>query len=224
MQIQNVSNNGFKGGFKFQNISKEIKKEIPQISNKGRQIFNNFPNENDVFLVLRDEFDYKALKFIKKHNLKFAYYPLINTKCGLDSECPEGLAAILEKTNSKPETDLNELGKRIKSQRNNKPYFGSDWNNISTDKVLQALCIDPENKTENIVKNIKVIKDKEFSRKIMITQPEVNTKIHYVMVVPDSPNQEIEKYAIDNNGKIRKVFKTPDDMKEFRKLFNSSIK
>ena len=98
MNIQRTSNQNFCGGFRLRNVSDEVKTKIPELINKrGKQVFNNFENTNDVFVVVRDKYDRIVAKFIKDNGISLEYYPQISTKSGLDTECPELLSELLKK-------------------------------------------------------------------------------------------------------------------------------
>ena len=52
MNITNNYNTNFTGGFRFPNMSIEAKDKLPELVKKKRQIFNDFENQGDVFLLL----------------------------------------------------------------------------------------------------------------------------------------------------------------------------
>ena len=97
MQVNNINNISFTGGFKFPNMPKSAKEALPNVVNKGKQIFYGYEKPRTVFLVTRDCLDLKVLRFAKEHKLKGEYYPNINTKAGLDNEIHAGLTEELKK-------------------------------------------------------------------------------------------------------------------------------
>ena len=58
-----MPNTSFKGGFRIRNIGEANKAELNNLFKKRKQIFDNFENEGDVFITLRDEMDKKMYKF-----------------------------------------------------------------------------------------------------------------------------------------------------------------
>ena len=99
MEINNISNNNFKGTFVLQPKTQQMRAAIPDIIKKGRQIFYNIKSEGDVVIVTKDKYDKKVKEFIARDNVPFAYYPEINTSSGLDSEVPSGLRALMRQKN-----------------------------------------------------------------------------------------------------------------------------
>ena len=117
MIINNNSQINFCGGYRFRNMPIEARTKIPEISKKWKQVFYDFENVGDVFLVTRDKINTKVVKFIKKNKLKFEYYPEISTQCGLDEEKPDLLSKLLKKSSQKPITTMTQLQKTISNQR-----------------------------------------------------------------------------------------------------------
>lgn len=219
MNIQNKPQLTFQGGFRLKNVSAETAEQIPNIAKRGKQIFNNFEHDGDVFVVLRNELDKKMAAFVHENKLDFEYYKDINTKCHLDSEIPELLSQLIADIKEAPVTTHSQLKKiirehkRIQTIETNSPNY--------TDNILKTLCIDNKFPV-NSKKGAKIINDNEFKRKIYISPPS-KEKIHYVIVQPESISQSAERYAIDSLGKIIERFNTPEKIKEFAKKFNAQL-
>ena len=96
MLINNLNSTSFLGGFRFKQMPIEAKNEFPNVIKKGRQIFYDFENKGDVFILTRGEKDYAVIKFIRKNKLESVYYPELNTKMGMDDEKPEELSKLIE--------------------------------------------------------------------------------------------------------------------------------
>ena len=77
MEIKNITNTNFQGTFKIKSASEQVKKEIPDIIKRGREIFYDVKEKGDVFLVTHIEYDRKVRDFIAAKKLKFRYYPEI---------------------------------------------------------------------------------------------------------------------------------------------------
>ena len=117
MQVQNSTNTNFQGGFRFRNLKPSAKIELPQIFNKGKQIFYDFENKGDVFLLTRSDKDYNVAKFIRKHKLNFEYYPELSTKTRkLDAEIHEPLTEMLNELKPEKITDFQEMMFTIKNK------------------------------------------------------------------------------------------------------------
>lgn len=216
MYSNQISQTSFNGGFKLKNLSPETRAEIPNIIKKGRQIFNDFGKEGDVFIVTRSEADKKVSKFISENKIDFEYYPSITTKSGLDDERPSELARLLASLEEPPITTMAKMKRFFKkvSRQNYIETKSSEY----TNKILSALCIN-KNLPINMKKGAIVAVDKEFQRTIYISPPS-KLNIHYVKVQPDSVNKSAERFAIDSEGNILTRFDSPDAMKIFNERFN----
>lgn len=213
MHIQQTQTS-FNGGFLFRNMPQEAKNKLPEITKKGKQIFDNFQTKGDVFLVLRDQYDKKALGFIKEHKLQFEYYPEISTRSGLDSEEPEGLIKLLGKYKYTPINSIRGTQKVLSNRRKLNNIESTSPEYIS--KILRALCIDnPGSSETKLVKGASIVDDKEFSRKIIISPPSKHN-IHFVCVEPYSSNAPSKRYAIDSDGNILARYSTPEGIRMFQ--------
>lgn len=219
MRIDKTSQTNFQGGFRLMNLSPEVKNEVPNILKKHRQIFDNFERQNDVFITVRDEANYKVAKFIKEHKIDFEFYPTINTQSGLDNERPWELTNLIAITNYSPIKTLNQYRKfeaKVKRENyieNNSPIY--------INNILKALCIDNKHQITN-KKGAMVITDSEYGRDIIISPPS-KLNIHYVKVVPKSVDKIVERYAIDSDGNILSRYQSPDGIMKFNKNFNALL-
>lgn len=219
MQVQNINYNpSFNGAFRLKGLTPELKKEAESVITKGKQIFDNFENTSDMFIVCKDTLDYKVHRFATTNKVGFEYYPQINTKSGLDTDFPELLSKKLK--NAKPAPSKNQTTEIIKARK--KLYKTQRYADDAVNKVLRTLCIDTEGKEISNIQGAIVVKDPEFSRKIIIS-PSGKGKVRYVSVVPSSKNEEIKRYAFDYNGNIASTYQTPEGIKFFNKAFKESL-
>ena len=115
MNIDNISNQSFSGAFRVRKPSEDVVRNLSElIKGRGKQIFNNFENTGDVFIVTRDNYDRVVAKFVKDNNLPLEYYPKINTKSGLDSEEPQRLSELLKNNElNQPITNIAKFKKYV---------------------------------------------------------------------------------------------------------------
>ncbi len=86
----------FTGTFLIKNPTKAAKIELEKLAGRHKLIFKNFDNTTDNLYVVRKGKDKGIAKFILDNNLRFKYYPWINTKSGLDPLCPDEAIKVLE--------------------------------------------------------------------------------------------------------------------------------
>ena len=220
MNINNCTNLSFNGGFRFRAIPKDALEKLPNITPKGKQIFYDFENKGDVFLTIKNEYDYKALKFIKEHNLNFEYFPNINTKSGLDNEKHEPLSELIRKTNISPITTKTQLTRLLAERKKleNINYHAPQY----IDKILKTLYIEPQNISINLIKGAQVITENQSGRKIIIS-PRDKFDIYYVKVLHNDSAKSVERYAIAEDGMILSKYSSPEGIKSFQKRFNSLL-
>lgn len=221
MNIQNNSILTFSGAFRIRKPSEQTATELSNLIHKrGKQVFENFENTSDMFLVVRDKYDRVVTKYLKEHNLPLEYYPQINTSSGLDTEEPERLSKLLKnKKFNTPLTTMTQIKKHINNLNRNK--YIETQSPAYIDKILKSLCIDNKHEIKT-VRGAKIVIDKEFDRKIFISPPTKNN-IHYVKVQPNSQDKNIDRYAVDSQGNILQSYKTPDAMMKFTERFNSLL-
>ena len=219
MQINNVSNTNFQGGFRLINVSPKVKNELPNVIKKHRQIFDNFEKQGDVFITVRDEANKKIIKFIKDNKIDFEFYPTINTKSGLDNEKPSELTNLIEQIKDVPIKTMTQFRKYTDAMH--RKHYIKKHAPEYTDKILKALCIDNKHPVKE-VKGAIIVSDKEFNREILISPPS-KYNIHYVKVVPKGVDGMVERYAIDTDGNILSRYQSPNGMKMFNNKFNSLL-
>ena len=218
--VNNKYNQSFSGGFRFHNVSSEMKTQISElITKRGKQVFLDFEKQGDVFLVTRDKLDGVVAGFITKNKLPFEYYPQISTKSGLDSQCPEILSELLKINNFAPIKTVTQLKKVVHNK--NKAQYIENKSSQYIENILKSLCVDNKHPIHT-KKGVKIVVDNEFDRKILISPPS-KYNIHYVVVQPNSPNKAMERYAIASDGIMLQAYKTPDSIKNFHKQFNSLL-
>ena len=219
MNINNINETNFKGGFRLTGVSSELKNEIPKIIKKHRQIFYDVKTPNDVFITVRDNIDLTVANIIRKNRLNFEYYKTINTKSGLDDEKPEKLVALLRKTKEAPITTMTQLNKHIADRKIAGTLEQKSPEYVAT--VLKTLQIKNKNDIKE-TRGVRIVTDSEFNRKIYISRPS-KLNIHYVKIVPDSLDLLVKRYAIDGDGNILARYQTPDGIKIFNTRFNQLL-
>lgn len=222
MQIRNHSNNTFSGGFRFSDMPANSIEKLPELAKKGKQIFYDFEKKGDVFVVLRDKLDNRMKNFISSEDLKFEYYPTINCKSGLDSEKPDLLSALIKKV-EKPISTMKDLTKILSEKNRVKQTFSEEKQPDYLKNILSALFMDTSLVINKTTKNgVKIIEDKEFARKILISPPSKHD-IHFVLVQPESISKESSRYAISSDGKILARYSSTEGLETFRKNFEKSL-
>lgn len=217
MKTDNVSSINFNGGFRLKSLNPEIRAKLPEeISKKGVQIFDNFEKPKDVFVLARDKYDLRIAKFIRENKINFEYYPQINTKSGMDSEKPELLTKLIE--NLESITSMTQLRKAISNRNSLVEQKSSEYIN----NILKALKIDNPCGTIRSKHGAKIIDNKDFERRIIISPPSVHN-IHFVIIQPYSLDKNEERYAINSAGDILATYKTPAGIKKFSENFKNTL-
>lgn len=213
MQIQNINNTNFRGGFWIHNAG-PVRAELDTFVHRGKQIFDNFQKEGDVFVLTRDELN-KRLYKVLKDRVKFEFYPEMNTKLGLDCEEPQSLAKIL------PQFKVGVFPVENQSEMSIKQIAHSP--RLFCKNIVRALKLD-ENSMEIIQpKNPYRVKIDSMNKLLTITKAD-NNFIHYVIadnIRSTSSSEPLKRYAIKSDGSEVKEFEGYS--KEFSKLFNANI-
>ena len=188
MQIQNINNTNFQGGYKFIRMSKEAKEQLPLIVPKGKLVFDSFEGKkSNVFLVARDSFHTKIVNFIKENNLNYRYYPDIktyNVRYGQPEKVSEMIASMKpEKINFEEalknyhpvqemrKAEVRALKKRVKEQ-----------SSTYSKNIVKALGLDSNDMVVSTgARGITVIDNNAKTRRITISPPTTNN-MHYVFV------------------------------------------
>ena len=212
-------NTNFKGTFIINTQNQAVKKAIPDIVKKGRQIFYNIKNDGDIVIVTQDKYDKRVNDFINTNKVKFEYYPEISTKSGLDDQVPSKLKKLLGIKNYCVITDHKMLDK----------FFASGNIHLSKQseflqEALNTLRLNIEKlKIEINNKGTFVIRDEAKQRRIKSSGFRGGTA--YIAVIPDSYTQETKRFLVGKNGKeVIKEYNTPKEIFSFNKIFNKIIK
>ena len=212
-------NTNFKGTFIINTQNQAVKKAIPDIVKKGRQIFYNIKNDGDIVIVTQDKYDKRVNDFINTNRVKFEYYPEISTKSGLDDQVPSKLKKLLGIKNNCVITDHKMLDK----------FFASGNIHLSKQseflqEALNTLRLNIEKlKIEIDNKGIFVIRDEAKQRTIKALG--FRGGAAYMAVIPDSYNQETKRFLVGKNGKeIIREYDTPKEILGFNKTFNKILK
>lgn len=93
----------FKGAFLIKQPTPALKDKLaPALKNMKKQILQNVKKEGDVLLVVRNNFDKELGDIIlETKNVKFKYYPNLNTKSGFDPKKPEEALQLLRSASKK---------------------------------------------------------------------------------------------------------------------------
>ena len=219
-----MPNTSFKGGFRIRNIG-DNKAELNNLFKRGRQIFDNFENEGDVFITVRDEMDRKMYRFIKNKNLNFEYYMKINTHSGLDNEKPQELSRLIGVYKDPVVKTLEKLKEVINAtDRNAIDLFEPKLCTTATsEKIIRKLRINFNPKNLSQKKKLMVYNDRPFDRKVLIS-PENKFGDYYVVVMPNSKNLSQERYLVSKKGDIINPYNTPDAIITFSKNFKELVK
>lgn len=216
MQINNLdSNPKFKGAFRFKPTEIKAQQEIPQLFTQGRQFFSNILEKGDMFVVVRDNYDKRIGNYIKENGIKnIEYYPLINTKSGLDSEKPEELLSLLKNKSSSYLTTIKEIFEIIAKQKKAKKTIKIDK---ELDKIINTLRLYIEKPIIYSSDELTHVRDNHKKRSLEIIA--LNKDIKYVYLKPDSLDQSPIRCVINRKGEIVKSFETPDEIMKFVKTF-----
>jgi len=87
----------FRGAFLVKQPTPKLKQGIKSvIKDKPQQIFKNFAGKGDELYVVENSIDKEVAEFLRTiSNIKFKYYPTLNTKSGLNVRKPEEAVNIL---------------------------------------------------------------------------------------------------------------------------------
>ena len=229
MQVQNSTNINFQGGFRFRTMKTSAKTELPNLFKRGKQIFYDFENKGDVFLLTRLDKDYHVARFIKKHKLKFEYYPELSTTTRqLDSEIHEPLTEMINELKPKKITSFDEMicsiKERLRAENIAKSGLrpGIDPERITTDsKILSELGINVQNAKHSVKDGLHMITGKN-GEKALVSAPSRNG-FRYVMYQPKSIEEEVRRYAVASDGMVIAEFKTPNEIAQFKRNINATL-
>ena len=203
------SNTNFQGGFLFPNMPKTSRPRLDNIAKRGKQIFDNFEKEGDVFLVIRDKYDKRVFGLIQKYDLKYKYFPEISTKSGLDSEQPEGLSKLL----LNPPTPQKE---KISEKKTNPQAYIFN--------ILNSIKIRIDNPKVKEKSGMTII-DSPNSRVEVIISPISKESKYYVKVLPkiSMPDFSARYYEVPQNGEPVSEFRGPNSIIQFSRLFKGTL-
>lgn len=210
-------NTNFTGAFILKPKNIKTKESIPDIINKGRQIFYDIKYKGDVVIVTKDNYDTKVRDFIEASKVKFEYYPEISTKSGLDDQIPSKLVYLLNIKNNCVINNLKKLNKFLQP----KNHLSKQCEYLK--ETTNTLRLNIENPQIDINdKGIFVIRDEAKKRTIKSTGFKGGSAL--VHVIPDSPVYESKRYLVYKNGKaIAKEYNTPEEILDFLKRFKKSM-
>lgn len=82
MQVNNISNTNFQGSFYIKHAAPELGAQIMKHTKEGRSIYQNVEKKGDLFVVARDKLDNKIKEYLNEKNIKFEFFPQLDTKEG----------------------------------------------------------------------------------------------------------------------------------------------
>lgn len=208
----------FKGAFLIKAIPDKIKPQLTELFPKHRQIFDNFQNNGDVFLVVKNSKDLLAANFIKENKFQFKYYPELNTKSGFDSEKPQAVSDIINSTKPKVITSIKEMFEFLKPINKSLKTVQSD--NIS--QILTSVGLDAEDVKIKGFKGYKLVTDKE-GKVVARISPSGKFGMKFVFIEPKNAEASPLRYAVDNNGNIVAQYSSFKGIKQFRDNFNAAV-
>ena len=210
----------FKGAFLIKKTSPEVKRNlINSFEKKGKFVYDNFKNTNDLFLVVRDEKDKFVADFINKHNItNFKYFPSLNTSSGFHYNKPEEADKIIKEKKPKYIKTINTLIKYFKN-------LGVDLNESDKkyiNETLKAVNIKPkEHRIENNA-GYYIVKDKNNTTVARIS-PKNKYGINFIHVIPKCTDHSPIRYSVKDGIKLAK-FEKPDEVKAFLDSFDKAVK
>ena len=210
----NHSNINFKGAFYIPRNEIKAHSEIPTLFTQGCQHFKDVVESGDSVFVVRDQYDKRIGNYIKENNTTAVYYPLINTKSGLDNQEPKPLLDLMTNDSQVVITDRDEMFARISLQRKAPKKINVD---AKLEKLFNELRLNVQNPVVIATKKSTIVRDNDKSRTIEIIMP--NKSSIYAYVVPDSRNQPTEKYILSGTCDLMKKCELPKDVIKFGKVF-----
>ncbi|MBQ4115282.1 hypothetical protein IJD34_07760 [bacterium] len=224
----NISNQNFKGGFliNYKNAPKNMCAMFNEATGKNKkQIFENFNGDkNLVFYVMKHSRDYDAVDFICKNNLKFEYYPQMDTMLRFDLDKPSEVVDYISLNESQKISKFDELKQFVEKFRVKcrAKYADKPRKEDLSEKILKGLKIEIDGvKTKNN-KGIITIKD-EKNNGLVVISPKSKFGISYVFHKPSNKYEHERRYAVNESGELLATFNTPDGIKKFKECFNKTI-
>ena len=229
MQVNSSTNTSFQGGFRFRNMKPSAKIELPQIFKRGKQIFYDFEQKGDVFLLTRPEKDYDVAKFIRKHRLNFEYYPELSTKTReLDAEIHEPLTEMLNELKPEKITDFQDMMLTIKNKLRAENLAklglkpGLTPARIEEDsRILASVGINMPQAKHSIKEGLHMITNPNGG-KAFVSAPSKNG-FRYVMYQPKSLEEEVRRYAVASDGMVIAEFRTPTEIAQFKRNVEATL-
>lgn len=186
------------------------------IGNKKIQIFQNFQDDkNSVLYILKDSRDFNAAHFIDKNELKFKYYPNINTKSGFDNEKPEEVIEYIDKNKPTLIEKLSELKDFIALNRTKNR---ARVRKSRLRSILNTFNVEIYKKP---TRNSMGIADITDGKTRALISPENKSGTTFVRITKNKRN---EYYAVDKNGTILKEFTDGKGFLRFKQEFEQSVK
>ena len=218
-------NTNFKGAFLINfkkypaNMRQHFEKSMGKV--KG-QVFENFRDiDGDILYVLRNSKDYHAAHFIKTNELKFHYFPDVNSSLRFDEDKPSSVINYIDKYKPKVIHNLSKLMEYINEHRT-KCKSDKDSHIGIIDKILKNCKTEMDGKKVRNKNGVTLIKDSGGIGFIKIS-PSNNQGTRFVILQPANHHENQKLYAVDNGGNILHTFDSADAILEFKKQFIKAI-
>lgn len=211
----------FKGAFLIHKPTQTLRNSIMPLLGKKKQVIENVTSDNGVLYVVRDKFDKGIADMLTKaEDVKFEYYPKLNTKSGFDDEKPADAARILNIA-KKNMISTQAMLKNFFRPKVKKPIdiVKLQAGNLKTVQNAAFIDITGSCYRTNIdhqsgicsvytmVKNPKDGKKNIRHSLITITPPD-KLGISYARITPVSPDECVRRLAI-KNGEVIFEYKQP---------------
>ncbi len=209
-----MDNINFTGAFLIKNPTPRVWRNIEKILPKRKIVFQQFGDEQDKFVIVKDCYDKQVADAIKKKRLNFKFYPEINLKSRLDPYFPkEAEEFVNAQTVCLEKSELKRYFKEPKNLFKVKKY---KWKpNDHIEQTLNALDLKIENSKIEIKNGVTIIRDK--NGKILAKASPNNQKgVNFVYVLSDNGTK---KLAVSYTGATEPIY----DIVKFQKKFLEAL-
>jgi len=103
--LNSINNTAFTGTFIIKKPTEQQRNDLLEIAAKHKLVYQNFDGQNNDIYVIKDSRDKDVADYIVKENLKFKYYPELNTNSGFLPFNTSSAINVLQK-NQTPVIDL----------------------------------------------------------------------------------------------------------------------
>ena len=188
---------------------------------KHRQIFRNYKGkENQVLYILRNSRDIDAAEFIKRNSLRFRYMPEVDTSARLDQNNQQSAIDYIKAAKPKIISNLTDLFKYVAQNRHRVEQHLSPT--VLIKRMLDTLRISIGGDINKTNSGIVVLRDKKASGMVELS-PASENDIRYAYIRPNNAYDEPVRCALNLDGEIVGLYKTPEGILKFRELFANAV-